>query len=340
MSWVKLDDGFSDHRKMLEVAERCGKSFKGAAACWLWACGLAYANRQAARDGFVPEIKVASLYPVKGSSELAGLLVDVGLWERVEGGYMIHDYHDYQPAKSLELKARRSVAGAAGGRASGASRRAKSEANAKQLASDDAKQNLKQSEAPTRPDPTRPTAKTSPADAGAVAASAPLALEAAAPPTARDKSPPLPFSPLAASEAVASTAGGKYTHCKPDKGPAIAIGRLIRDFPTLDAFRALGRHLAAGGDAWPAEKGPGWLASGKGREAMTRANAGAAPKPPPVPAAPKPLGVLSDGTVIDVSKPRDTSHALSREEREALKVQVLGVEGAVDFNRRIGGSLT
>lgn len=128
MAWVSIDDGAPEHRKQLAA---------GAQACWLWICGLAYCNRQKARDGFIPEAKVAALYPMEGAKRWARRLCEVGLWEPVEGGFRVHDYHEYQPTAeqvSARVEARRE-AGKRGGIRSGESRRARSkpEANAKQL---------------------------------------------------------------------------------------------------------------------------------------------------------------------------------------------------------------
>jgi hypothetical protein len=90
MTWAKLDDKANEHRKQLAA---------GAEACWLWACGLMYANRQRARDGFIPEAAVGMLYPFKTPKRLADRLVEVGLWERTEGGYQIHRFHYWNQNK-------------------------------------------------------------------------------------------------------------------------------------------------------------------------------------------------------------------------------------------------
>lgn len=121
MSWVKLDDNFPDHAKILAA---------GAAAGWLWVCGLAYCNRQKRRDGFIPAAKVRTLYPMPAAKKCAENLEKVGLWERIEGGYRVHDYHDYQPTQEQvdALKAVRSRAGRLGGRS-------KRQANTKQTPS-------------------------------------------------------------------------------------------------------------------------------------------------------------------------------------------------------------
>lgn len=125
MSWVRIDDGAPDHPKLLKA---------GAEACWLWVCGLAYCNRQAKkRDGFIPTEKVPALYPIRGAMRLADKLVEVGLWERVDGGFLVHDYLEFQPTS--DLRAARAEAGRRGGQRSGEVRRSNGEAKPKQVAS-------------------------------------------------------------------------------------------------------------------------------------------------------------------------------------------------------------
>lgn len=126
MSWVKLDDGVTEHRKIIEV---------GPMAAWLWVCGLAYCNRQKAADGFIPERAVPALFPLRRCRELVAKLLRSGLWEEAEGGYFVHDYHDFQPTaeEAEERRLKRSEAGKKGGLASAAART--NQANAKQVAS-------------------------------------------------------------------------------------------------------------------------------------------------------------------------------------------------------------
>jgi hypothetical protein len=123
VSWVRIDDRAPEHRKQLAA---------GAVASWLWVCGLAYANRQPARDGFVPAAVLPMLYPIPGVTKQAARLVDAGLWERVEGGFQIHDYLDFQPSRAEveQASARKAEAGRRGGLKSGEARRSKSEAAA------------------------------------------------------------------------------------------------------------------------------------------------------------------------------------------------------------------
>lgn len=90
MSWAKIDDRANEHRKQLDA---------GAEACWLWACGLMYANRQPARDGFIPERMLGLLYPFMSATKLAKALVRVGLWDKAPGGYLIHEFTKWNQSR-------------------------------------------------------------------------------------------------------------------------------------------------------------------------------------------------------------------------------------------------
>lgn len=144
MSWVRIEDRAPEHRKQLAA---------GPAACWLWLCGLAYANRQPQHDGFIPSAALPLLGCGARAAKEAARLVDVGLWERVEGGWWIHDYHEYQLTPD-QLSAR-AAAGRRGGVRSGEMRRSKREANGEAFGEANGKQTLKQtrSDHRTSPDP-------------------------------------------------------------------------------------------------------------------------------------------------------------------------------------------
>jgi hypothetical protein len=152
LSWVRIDDGAPEHRKQLDA---------GPKACWLWLCGLAYCNRQKARDGFIPLSKVKLLYPGLGLKE-AERLVQVGLWDHHPNGFVVHDYHDYQPdsERAEEIRAARSAAGRIGGKRS-AEARAKQRAEADDQQSDseankqDPSKPPKQNSTPSRPVPSQ-----------------------------------------------------------------------------------------------------------------------------------------------------------------------------------------
>src|SRR6266702_3713986 len=82
MSWLRIDDHFADHPKLLRA---------GPIAGWLHLAGLCYSARHLT-DGFLP-------------IEAVGTLVRVGLWEEWRDedtflGYRIHDYLKYNPSRA------------------------------------------------------------------------------------------------------------------------------------------------------------------------------------------------------------------------------------------------
>lgn len=100
MPWVRLDDGFPEHRKALAA---------GNDACWLFVAALCYAGRNLT-DGFIPDAQVDRLTGQRGARKLADRLVEVGLLDAVDGGFQIHDYSDYQPTKEQVTKTRTGTA--------------------------------------------------------------------------------------------------------------------------------------------------------------------------------------------------------------------------------------
>jgi hypothetical protein len=112
--WSKIDDGFSDHPKVIEAGPLAG---------WLFVCGLCYCAKFLT-DGFIPAAKVRRLADVDNAADLAARLVAVGLWEPRDGGYQVHDYLDYQysKAQSKALQLERAKAGREGGKKSAAVR--------------------------------------------------------------------------------------------------------------------------------------------------------------------------------------------------------------------------
>jgi hypothetical protein len=136
VTWVKIEDGFTEHPKVLQV---------GPLGAWIHLQGLCYTSRNLS-DGFVPlgaakafnhvamehiGVDYASIgergkeidsfgedaVEINWSSEL----VSVGLWHRADGrrgackcipdrkrrgGFWIHDYLKYNPSRELVLKER------------------------------------------------------------------------------------------------------------------------------------------------------------------------------------------------------------------------------------------
>ena len=115
MAWIKIDDQFRNHPKVLAA---------GPLASWLYVCSLTFAG-QYLTDGHIPSTMLGMLAAVDNAQELADRLVDVGLWEEVEGGYQIHDFTEYNPTREevRGVRAARAEAGRRGGLNSAASKR-------------------------------------------------------------------------------------------------------------------------------------------------------------------------------------------------------------------------
>jgi hypothetical protein len=119
MTWVKIDDRFTDHPKLISVGP-LGIALQVAALC--------YSNAYLT-DGFIPynvvkkllcwefsppnDTVLLTLSVTSGMSGedvtwelVTGWLVDAGVWEKVDGGYYIHDYPEYQPSKESVLQER------------------------------------------------------------------------------------------------------------------------------------------------------------------------------------------------------------------------------------------
>lgn len=151
MPWVRLDEDFPEHPKVEQVGPLAG---------WMHICAIAYCNRNLT-DGFVPtravgrlanfdEVLIATPMPPAITDMNEGLpvdnyslavdLCDAGMWERVQGGYLIHNYLEYQPSREkVEAeRAAKAEAGRKGGIASGQSRNgSKNEAESKQTTKQD-----------------------------------------------------------------------------------------------------------------------------------------------------------------------------------------------------------
>jgi hypothetical protein len=94
--WVRIDDQIAHHPKFIAA---------GPIASWFWVCGCGYCAKYLT-DGFIPDAALANLGGVTNPRKWAQKLVGVGLWLRVDGGYQVHDYHDYN-LTAAEVKAKR-----------------------------------------------------------------------------------------------------------------------------------------------------------------------------------------------------------------------------------------
>lgn len=103
--WVKVDDSFSEHPKVVEAGRHLGPYGRGRVVA-VWLVAMCYCNRNYT-DGFVDELTVRTwtLFD-RRPLDVAFVMAEAGLMSRVDGGFRFHDYLDYQPA-AAEIKAKR-----------------------------------------------------------------------------------------------------------------------------------------------------------------------------------------------------------------------------------------
>lgn len=121
MAWVKLDDQAPRNAKLLRA---------GPSAAWMWVCGIAHCQAHMS-EGFIAD-EALSMIGVTGiarAKKLADVLVSCALFDRVDGGYVVHDYLDFNEtreealARKRSLKAKRAASGRLGGLAKVANRK-------------------------------------------------------------------------------------------------------------------------------------------------------------------------------------------------------------------------
>lgn len=93
MSWLRIDDGFTEHRKIVPLSD---------AAFRLHVEALCYASRQQT-DGFIADVILLRWHTDDDTRSLGKIvdeeLVRRGLWEPVDGGWMVHDFLEYNPSR-------------------------------------------------------------------------------------------------------------------------------------------------------------------------------------------------------------------------------------------------
>ena len=100
MPWVRIDDQYPEHPKIVAAGHLAG---------WLDVCAMAYSNR-ALTDGFIAKAMVPRLSSVPAPLKRAAELVEVGRWSEVDGGYQINDYLKYQKSGDQIRKEREQTA--------------------------------------------------------------------------------------------------------------------------------------------------------------------------------------------------------------------------------------
>jgi hypothetical protein len=105
MPWVRLDDSFYSHPKVVSA---------GAEAVGLYVMALTYASHHLT-DGHVPAAWVREKVGAK-TRKLTAALVEHSLWSENGTGWVIHDYLEYNPSReSIEDKRRKDAARKSGG---------------------------------------------------------------------------------------------------------------------------------------------------------------------------------------------------------------------------------
>lgn len=97
MPWVKLDDRFPSHRKIALLSDRAFR-LHVSAICW---CA------ENLTDGRISDRELALVAHVRSIKTIAMQLEDAGLWDRIDGGWEIHDYLDYNPSRDQVLSDRK-----------------------------------------------------------------------------------------------------------------------------------------------------------------------------------------------------------------------------------------
>jgi len=145
MAWTRIDDKFLNNIKIQKA---------GALGMALYLAGLIHCNSNLT-DGFIDEDILPMLYGLSFQSarnKSVERLVELKLWHRVDGGYEINDFLDFNRSKSqIEIiKEKRTESGSKGGSNSQAKDKQIAKQNgeqiAKQIAWQIAKQNAKQTD--------------------------------------------------------------------------------------------------------------------------------------------------------------------------------------------------
>lgn len=87
MAWSRFDENYCVHPKVVRA---------GNAAVGLHVRAVTWSNMNAT-NGFVPRDICANMF-ADSDEQLSQNLVEVGLFEAVDGGYMIHDFLHYNPS--------------------------------------------------------------------------------------------------------------------------------------------------------------------------------------------------------------------------------------------------
>lgn len=90
MPWVRLDDRFPRHRKVELLSDRAFRLYVSA-LCW---------SSENLTEGRILARELPVVARLRGIKTAAAELEGAGLWDRVESGWEIHDYLEYNPDRA------------------------------------------------------------------------------------------------------------------------------------------------------------------------------------------------------------------------------------------------
>lgn len=88
MPWARFDDHMPSHRKIRPLSD---------AAFRLWVSAVCWCNANKT-DGFISADDLRFVADVADPHAAVPQLTAKGLWEEVADGWLVHDFHDYNPA--------------------------------------------------------------------------------------------------------------------------------------------------------------------------------------------------------------------------------------------------
>lgn len=96
LNWVRIDAALASNHKVLALLSEKG----GDHALCVYIFALGHSGRQGT-NGFIPEIALGLIH---GRKRDADLLVQVGMWRPIPGGYEVPDWEEYQPSSEEARK--------------------------------------------------------------------------------------------------------------------------------------------------------------------------------------------------------------------------------------------
>ncbi|MFF1790796.1 hypothetical protein ACFVX9_30565 [Kitasatospora sp. NPDC058243] len=90
MPWVKLDDRFPSHRKVVLLSDKAFRLYVSA-LCW---------SSENLTEGHVLDRELPVITRIRGAKSAAKELEEAGLWDRADDGWVIHDYLIYNPDRA------------------------------------------------------------------------------------------------------------------------------------------------------------------------------------------------------------------------------------------------